>query len=46
MELIEQIKNEIENLKATQTAGLSPQQLVSTISQAKSCIYVGTRKLT
>ena len=35
-ELIEKQKQEIENLKAAQ-------QLVNTISQAKSCLYVGTK---
>ena len=44
MELIEQQKWEIENLKATQATGASPQQLVSAISQAMSCLYVHNKK--
>ena len=43
-ELIEKQKWEIENLKAAQTTGVSPQQLVTAISQAMSCLYVGDKK--
>ena len=43
-ELIEKQKWEIENLKATQATGVSPQQLVTAISQAMSCLYVGDKK--
>ena len=43
-ELIEQQKQEIENLKATQAIGVSPQQLVSAITQAMSCLYVSNKK--
>ena len=43
-ELIVQQKKEIEKLKVTQAPGVIPQQLVKTISQAMSCIYVGTKK--
>ena len=45
MELIEKQKQEIENLKATQATGVSPQQLVTAISQAMSCLYVGDKKI-
>ena len=45
MELIEKQKLEIENLKATQATGVSPQQLVTAISQAMSCLYVGDKKI-
>ena len=44
MELIEKQKWEIENLKATQATGVSPQQLVTAISQAMSYLYVGDKK--
>ena len=44
-ELIEQQIQEIENLKATQAPGINPQQLVKTIKQAISCMYVGAKKL-
>ena len=44
MELIEKQKWEIENLKAAQATGVSPQQLVTAISQAMSCLYVGDKK--
>ena len=44
MELIEKQKWEIENLKATQATGVSQQQLVTAISQAMSCLYVGNKK--
>ena len=43
-ELIEKQKWEIENLKATQATGVSPQQLVTAISQALSCLYVGNKE--
>ena len=43
-ELIEKQKWEIENLKAAQATGVSPQQLVTLISQAMSCLYVGDKK--
>ena len=43
-ELIEKQKWEIENLKATQATGVSPQHLVTAISQAMSCLYVGDKK--
>ena len=43
-ELIEKQKWEIENLKATQATGVSLQQLVTAISQAMSCLYVGDKK--
>ena len=43
-ELIEKQKREIENLKAAQATGVSPQQLVTAISQAMSCLYVGDKK--
>ena len=45
MELIEKQKQEIENLKATQATGVSPQQLVTAISQAMSCLYVGDKTI-
>ena len=45
MELIEKQKWEIENLKATQATGVNPQQLVTAISQAMSCLYVGDKKI-
>ena len=35
---------EIENLKATQATRVSPQQQVTAISQAMSCLYVGNKK--
>ena len=44
MELIEKQMWEIENLKAAQAMGVSPQQLVTTILQAMSCLYVGDKK--
>ena len=44
MELIEKQKCEIENLKATQATGVSPQQQVNAISQTMSCLYVGNKK--
>ena len=43
-ELIEKQKWEIENLKAAQAMEVSPQQLVTAISQAMSCLYVGDKK--
>ena len=43
-ELIEKQKWEIENLKAAQATEVSPQQLVTAISQAMSCLYVGDKK--
>ena len=43
-ELIEKQKWEIENLKAVQATGVSLQQLVTAISQAMSCLYVGNKK--
>ena len=43
-ELIEQQKKEIEKLKATQAPGVDTQQLVKAITQAMSCMYVGTKK--
>ena len=43
-ELIEKQKWEIENLKAAQATGVSPQQLVTAILQAMSCLYVGDKK--
>ena len=43
-ELIEQQKKEIEQLKAAQASGVDPQQLVKAITQAMSCMYVGTKK--
>ena len=43
-ELIKKQKWEIENLKAAQAMGVSPQQLVTAISQAMSCLYVGNKK--
>ena len=46
MELIEQQKWEIENVKATQATSVSPQQLVSVILQAMSCFYRGNKKTT
>ena len=45
MELIEKQKWEIENLKAAQATGVSPQQLVTAILQAMSCLYVGDKKI-
>ena len=44
MELIEKQKKEIENLKAVQATWVSQQQLVTAISQAMSCLYVGNKK--
>ena len=44
-ELIEKQKWEIENLKAAQATGVSPQQLVTAISQAMSCLYVCDKKM-
>ena len=44
IELIAQQKWEIENLKATQATRVIPQQLVNAISQATSCLYVGSKK--
>ena len=44
-ELIEKQKWEIENFKAAQTTGVSPQQLVTAISQAMSCLHVGDKKM-
>ena len=44
-DLTEKQKQEIENLKAAQTTGASPQQLVTAISQAMSCLYVGNKKI-
>ena len=40
MELIEKQRWEIENLKATKATGVSPQQLVTAILQAMSCLHV------
>ena len=37
-------KWKIENLKAAQATGVSPQQLVTAILQAMSCLYVGDKK--
>ena len=45
MELIEKQKWEIENLKAVQATGVCPQQLVTAISQAMSCLYVGDKRI-
>ena len=45
MELIGKQRQEIENLKATQATGVSPQQLMTAISQAMSCLYVGNKKI-
>ena len=45
-ELIEQQKQEIEKLKATQAPRISPKQLVKTITQAMSCIYLDGKKPT
>ena len=42
--LIEQQKQDIENLKAAQATGVSLQQLFSPITQAMSCLYVGDKK--
>ena len=44
-ELIECQKREIEKLKAAQAPGIDKQQLVKAITQAMSCMYVGTKKL-
>ena len=44
-ELIEQQKKEIGKLKAAQAPGVDTQQLVKAITQAMSCMYVGTKKL-
>ena len=44
-ELIEQQKREIGKLKAAQAPGIDTQQLVKAITQAMSCMYVGTKKL-
>ena len=44
MELIEKQRWEIGNLKAVQATGVSLQQLVTAISQAMSCLYVGNKK--
>ena len=44
-QLIEQQKKEIEKLKATQAPRVDTQQLVKAITQAMSCMYVGTKKL-
>ena len=43
-ELIEKQKWKIENFKATQATGVIPEQLVTAISQAMSCLYVGDKK--
>ena len=43
-ELIKKQRQEIENLKATQATGMSPQLLVTAILQAMSCLYVGNKK--
>ena len=43
-ELIEQQKWKIENLKAAQATVVSPQQLVTAITQVMSCLYVGNKK--
>ena len=40
MELIEQQKIEIKKLKGAQATGVSPQKLVTVITQAMSCMYV------
>ena len=42
--LTEKQKWEIENLKATQARGVSPQQLPTVILQAMSSLYVGEKK--
>ena len=44
MELTEKQKWEIENFKAAQGTWMSPQQLVTAILQAMSCLYVGNKK--
>ena len=44
-ELTEQQIKESEKLKATQAPGVDAQQLVKAITQAMSCMYVGTKKL-
>ena len=44
-ELIDQQKREIEKLKAAQAPGIDTQQLVKAITQAMSCMYVGTKKV-
>ena len=44
MDMIGWQKQEIENLKATQTTRVRPQQLVSAVSQVMSCLYVGDKK--
>ena len=44
MDLIEKQRWEIENLKAMHTTGVSPQQLVTAILQAMSCLYVGNKE--
>ena len=46
IELIQQQKKKTENLKAAQATRVSLQQLVSTILQAMSCLYVGNKKAT
>ena len=45
MELIEKQSWEIENLKATQATGVSPQQLLTALLQAMFCLYVGNKKI-
>ena len=45
-ELIEKQKWEIENLKVMHATEVSPQQLVTAISQAMSCLYEGDKKTT
>ena len=44
MELIEKLMQEIENLKAAEATRVSSQQLVNAMSQAMSCLYVGTKQ--
>ena len=42
--MIEKQKREIETLKAAQATGVSLQPLISVISHAMSCLYVGNKK--
>ena len=44
MELIQQQKGEIENLKATQATGVGLKQLVTANLQAMSCLNVSDKK--
>ena len=43
VKLIEQQKLESENLKATHTTGISPQQVLTAITQDMSCMYMGAK---